>query len=359
MEKAMRNRTRKCTRRIDPERSKEEEPHLSGAYIRTLVKQLTTSSRPLKQEGEPSAKFSPTAKFNEEIDEAQQSQVKKKVRRRSHTSKPYQQRLLNMAEARKEIVAALKFHRAAMRQAETEAIARELRENSQLCPGANFSFPALGVPSSSSPCSSLFPWLPSVDGGLNMNLIPENSGINLNFHQQGIAGSSFFTNNVFDNNDLMASQVISSLPSSSVFSHNNPIEVAPPSSSIPVACPSAVNTASTMAKPPDLDQHTVASPSLAVDDEEMAAEIRSLGEQHEMQLSGTTDMVNSAWWFRFLNSLDVREDDTQGKMDAPFDELMEIPSWFKDGRRGNQGANTVASSSDDYEDFLQDNSFEW
>ncbi|KAF3792269.1 hypothetical protein EJ110_NYTH00371 [Nymphaea thermarum] len=358
----MRNRTRKCTRRIDPERSKEE-PHLSGAYIRTLVKQLTTSSRPLKHEAEASTKFSPAAKCNEAIDDAQQPQVKKKVRRRSHTSKPYQQRLLNMAEARREIVAALKFHRAAMRQAETEAIAREFQDNSQVCPSANFNFPPLGVApssSSSSSCSSLFPWVPSVDSGLNINLLSENPSINLNFHQQGIPDPCFFMNNGIDNNDLMTSQILSSLPSPSIFGHKNPIEIAPPLSSIPVSGLSALNppyTNNSLAKPPDFNQPIVSPSSTAVDDEEIMAEIRSLGEQHETQLSGTTDLVNSAWWFRFLNSLDAKDDGIQGKMDGLFDEFMEIPSWFKDGR-GNQGANPVASSSDDYEDFLQDNSFE-
>lgn len=42
---------------------------------------------------------------------------KKQVRRRLQTRKPYQEKLLNMAEARREIVTALKLHRAAMKQA--------------------------------------------------------------------------------------------------------------------------------------------------------------------------------------------------------------------------------------------------
>ena len=42
----------------------------------------------------------------------QQQPHKKQVRRRLHTSRPYQERLLNMAEARREIVSALKVHRA-------------------------------------------------------------------------------------------------------------------------------------------------------------------------------------------------------------------------------------------------------
>ncbi|KAL8499342.1 hypothetical protein ACS0TY_022357 [Phlomoides rotata] len=40
---------------------------------------------------------------------------KKQVRRRLHTRKPYQEKLLNMAEARREIVTALKLHRASMK----------------------------------------------------------------------------------------------------------------------------------------------------------------------------------------------------------------------------------------------------
>jgi hypothetical protein len=42
--------------------------------------------------------------------------VKKQTRRRMHTSRPYQEGLLNMAEARREIVTALRIHRANMRQ---------------------------------------------------------------------------------------------------------------------------------------------------------------------------------------------------------------------------------------------------
>lgn len=44
-------------------------------------------------------------------------QVKRQVRRRrTHTSRPYQENLLNMAEARREIVTALKIHRASSRR---------------------------------------------------------------------------------------------------------------------------------------------------------------------------------------------------------------------------------------------------
>jgi hypothetical protein len=46
--------------------------------------------------------------------------VKKQTRRRMHTSRPYQEGLLNMAEARREIVTALRIHRANMRQQQSK-----------------------------------------------------------------------------------------------------------------------------------------------------------------------------------------------------------------------------------------------
>ncbi|CAN6206079.1 unnamed protein product [Urochloa humidicola] len=42
-------------------------------------------------------------------------QAKKQARRRTHASRPYQERLVNMGEARREIVSALKIHRASTR----------------------------------------------------------------------------------------------------------------------------------------------------------------------------------------------------------------------------------------------------
>ncbi|KAG4953810.1 hypothetical protein JHK87_039404 [Glycine soja] len=54
--------------------------------------------------------------------QVQQQHHKKQVKRRLHTCRPYQERLLNMAEARREIATALKYHREAMRQANVRSI---------------------------------------------------------------------------------------------------------------------------------------------------------------------------------------------------------------------------------------------
>ncbi|CAN8300951.1 unnamed protein product [Cochlearia groenlandica] len=78
----------------------------SSTYIRSIH---------VKQQQHTSPKMTTTTTT---ADNKTQTQThKKQVRRRLHTSRPYQERLLNMAEARREIVTALKQHRASMRQA--------------------------------------------------------------------------------------------------------------------------------------------------------------------------------------------------------------------------------------------------
>ncbi|KAG2299988.1 hypothetical protein Bca52824_036460 [Brassica carinata] len=89
-------------------RSHKQEPRVSTAtYIQSLVKPQLGSSTTMTT----------TTDSNNNGGKTQTQTHKKQVRRRLHTSRPYQERLLNMAEARREIVTALKQHRASMRQA--------------------------------------------------------------------------------------------------------------------------------------------------------------------------------------------------------------------------------------------------
>ncbi|KAF2304250.1 hypothetical protein GH714_028867 [Hevea brasiliensis] len=65
-----------------------------------------------------------------------------------------------------------------------------------------------------------------------------------------------------------------------------------------------------------------------MDDEEMA-EIRSIGEQHQMEWSDTMNLVTSAWWFKFLKTMDAGpEAKTEDDGYDPFDQLMEFPAWL-------------------------------
>ena len=113
--------------------SKGGENDLSGAYLRKLVKQLG-SSLPKDEATTP---------------------ARKQTRRRVHTSKPYKTTITNMAEARREIVTALKFHRASMKRASEQL---------------QISNPPLPPPPSPSFENPIFPWPSSGPLGLNLNL---------------------------------------------------------------------------------------------------------------------------------------------------------------------------------------------
>lgn len=67
-----------------------------------------------------------------------------------------------------------------------------------------------------------------------------------------------------------------------------------------------------------------------LDDKEMA-EIRSIGEQHQMELSDTLNLATSAWWFKFLKTTEVGPGEDKNVEDYgcyPFDEVMEFPAWL-------------------------------
>ncbi|KAL2544706.1 uncharacterized protein Fot_13939 [Forsythia ovata] len=91
----------------------------------------------------------------------------------------------------------------------------------------------------------------------------------------------------------------------------------------------------------DLDLHP------AMDDKEMA-EIRSIGEQHQMEWNDTMNLVTSAWWFKFLKAMEISpEEKTEDYgLFSPFDEVMEFPAWL----------NANESCLNDYcsDDYLQD-----
>ncbi|KAK9055307.1 hypothetical protein SSX86_026389 [Deinandra increscens subsp. villosa] len=112
--------------------------------------------------------------------EINKAQPKKQVRRRLHTSKPYQERLLNMAEARREIATALKFHRASMRQ-----------QNQT---------PANHVPNSTAPtatptANNHWPMPPPlVQENLDLVLPNQTLGLNLNFKDFNNLNTSIYYN---------------------------------------------------------------------------------------------------------------------------------------------------------------------
>ena len=377
---------------IDKIHKLKEEPHLSGAYIRSLVKQLTSSRtkdpmNPKDLDTVDGEGFSGQniAKFGEGFGENQQShqpqqpqQHKKQVRRRLHTSRPYQERLLNMAEARREIVTALKFHRAAMKQAneqqqqqqqqlqpqqsqplqspqpslESESKIKS-RRNPRIYPSstANFSNYLDSLSYSSFSCAPPNPYSwsaspsapPPLSDNINFALPNQTLGLNLNFH---------------DFNNLDASLYHTTTNPSSVYSSSSPSSSSSPTLSI--ATEEVPCFATSLEGPPVV----AADPSImagagfhpAMDDEEMA-EIKWIGEQHQMEWNDNLNLATSAWWFKFLKTVEIGPEAANVEDDGfhPFDEVMDYPAWLN----GNESCLVPRLDDCCSMDYLQDPALPW
>ncbi|KAJ0089513.1 hypothetical protein Patl1_13727 [Pistacia atlantica] len=368
-----------------------DEPHLSGAYIRSLVKQLTSSRTkdpmnpkdPDCVDGDQSVSAQNLTKFDEGFSETPQNQQpqqpqqhKKQVRRRLHTSRPYQERLLNMAEARREIVTALKFHRAAMKQAsEQQQLEQQQKKQSQplqLTPQpcfeqegkiksrrnpriypsntSNFSnyLDNLSYSSFSGcppPPPSPYSWPVSqvppqpFPETLNFTLPNQTLGLNLNLHDFNNLDTSLYHSS---NNPSIYSSASPSSSSSPTLSFATE-ELPSVAISHDVGGPSAVS---------DVFEFCGTGTGLhpAMDDERMA-EIRSIGEQHQIEWNDTMNFMTSAWWFKFLKTMELEPEEMKTEDDGfhPFDEVMEFPSWL------NANESCLQHLSDNYtDDYLQD-----
>ncbi|KAL4564446.1 hypothetical protein LXL04_028510 [Taraxacum kok-saghyz] len=262
-------------------------PRVSGAYIRSLVKHLTAKDPADGGSGSPENEN----QFSDDISNNQKQQKpKKQVRRRLHTSKPYQERLLNMAEARREIVTALKFHRASMKQQQTATAATnhhplpvQERKPKSTTTTANLYWPITATAP---------PLPPAYNDNLNLFLPSQTLGLNLNFENFENLDSTCFYNTQL------------SMPSSST------------SSSAPVAGKQTESYSGGL-------HH-------AMGDEEME-EIRLLGEKHQIEWNDTINLMTSARWCSFLKNMEMEED--EGDEFYGFDQVMEfpIPNWLING----------------------------
>ncbi|XP_021834942.1 uncharacterized protein [Spinacia oleracea] len=358
-----------------PSATTSDESHHSGSYIRNLVKHLTTT-KPLNTNqnlinndalivgefNQPSTTTKKGDKLgmtkpNNHHNNHQQQGHKKQVRRRLHTSRPYQERLLNMAEARKEIVTALKFHRASMKQAnerkqqpqheqhhhlqhhqsifgvqdyqQTCSIVKNEPSSSSL---ENFSYyPSQNNNSSYTWGNISSPPQPNnMYGTLNNIPLPNQTlGLNLNLQAFTNLDTPFChdinTTTTYNNNN-------SNNPSSSSMSPSSS------SSSTPRDLGTATTTTTTegvgMTSGNCMDMHP------ALDDAEMAV-IRSIGEQHQIEMDDTLNLVKSAWWFKYLKTVDFGKEIKGEKVsydhnnNLPFEELMEFPTWLSANNEDN------------------------
>ncbi|KAI3725176.1 hypothetical protein L1987_64954 [Smallanthus sonchifolius] len=169
-----------------------------------------------------------------------------------------------LSEARREIVAALKFHRASMKQ--------QAANNHGL----------QSPPQSSTSYWHMPPFVPppppqlSYDGNQNFIFPTQSLGLNLNYQS-------------FSNLDTCIYQKPMSVdsPQSSSTPHNS-----------------------------SGDLHH------AMDGEEMD-EIRSLGEQHQIEWNDTINLVTSDQWCSFMNTMKVEAEEVD-----EFDQIMKFPPWL-------------------------------
>ncbi|KAK4380980.1 hypothetical protein Sango_3013800 [Sesamum angolense] len=324
-------------------------PHLSGAYIRSLVKQLT-SSRSTKDssdsnenlEGGGRSASGPADGVSDK--QGKPRQPKKQVRRRAHASRPYQDSLLNMAEARREIVTALKLHRAAMKQAREKQQLEQVKESGPEVPpvGPASSHQSRRNPriyaSNSSSSSDNFPANYAGDGfayspgfyspyswpvspiappqlvqeTLNLQLPSQTLGLNLNLQD-------------FENLDMAAFHC-STNPSSNFSSSSPSTSSSPALSAATEEIPHALQAQTWVAENGDSGLH--------------------FGHQWN------ADSVNSEeYWFKFLNSMEIgpEEQKDEDLVSSPFDDqVMEFPAWL----------NANESFSQHVTDFCSDDSFQ-
>ncbi|XP_071726932.1 uncharacterized protein [Rutidosis leptorrhynchoides] len=302
-----------------------EEPCLSGSYIRTLVKHLTSKDS-LHGDGELKENVTQNGECfineNKNNTQKQPTQHKKQVRRRLHTTRPYQERLLNMAEARKEIVTALKYHRASMKQQESAAQNLDIhtpqekkpksRKIQSLYPPAatttaaattsavTNSYSSLSYPPSYWPSSTIAaPPPPSYYDNQDFVLPSQTLGLTLNFQNFNNLDTNIYQKPVSNNSTLSTSSTPSSSSSSAALS-------------VPVG-----NSSSS-----DGGLHH------AMDDDEME-EIRSLGEQHQIEWNDTVNLVTSARWCSFLKTMEIEtEEGDENDGLNQFDQKIEFPSWL-------------------------------
>ncbi|XP_045804464.1 vacuolar protein-sorting-associated protein 36 isoform X3 [Trifolium pratense] len=331
----------------------------------SLVKQLSTTSRakdlimnPKDQNfvNDGSVSVNQNLSKKGKVVDAQPQQYKKQVRRRLHTTKPYQERLMNMAEARREIVTALKFHRASMKEAseqqkqqqqqqefqeqlqrQRQSLSPQLsqhqsfeqdgrynksRRNHRIYPSCitnsssylnDFSYPSVQN-SYTWPVASVSPIAPPTATTLfaeNLNFILPNQplGLNLNFH---------------DFNNLEFSVHINNPSSSSSYSSGT-------SSSASQDVPSVVTSSQVEGFSIDSNATTHVNGGLhTVMDDEAMAEIKSLGDQYQMEWNDTMNLVKSACWVKYLKHMEHGAPEIKAENDAylDFDQSLEFPAWL-------------------------------
>ncbi|XP_076909603.1 uncharacterized protein LOC143566936 [Bidens hawaiensis] len=305
-------------------KQQQQPPRLSGAYIRSLVKHLTTSVKSKDNEEYP--RLPDSISSNEDIIHQEssppppppQQPYKKQVRRRQHATKPYQERLLNMAEARREIVTALRFHRASkQRQASgencsLEASATAASNTAAVVPSYYWHVPNDNINPPPLPTQTINFALPSQTLGLNLNLQDfKTLDTNLyrnpqsNYYSTSSSSSSSPSTSSSAAIPLAVEEVAGAekvvtqtLTTSSVTSSSRGLHHVMDDEGITEEAVAATTSSITSSSE---------GLHCALDDEGME-EIKSLGEQHQLEWNDTVNMLTYAQWFTFLKTIETEQE---------------------------------------------------
>ncbi|PWA88777.1 hypothetical protein CTI12_AA118470 [Artemisia annua] len=229
-----------------------------------------------------------------------------------------------MAEARKEIVTALKYHRASKQESANNNLdqksSSQTHPQSEQPPYTTTNLPN-HYPSLSCPPSIPYYWPippiippplpPPYHENANFTLPNQTLGLNLNFHDFKNLDANLYHNPLSNSSTSSASASASSCSSTSTSSSAAISEVLVP-------MPEEVMTNSSSGS----DLHH------AMDEDEME-EIRSLGEQHQIEWNDRVNLVKSARWHKFLKTIEIGPEDA--KVDDGldfFDQVTEFPSWL-------------------------------
>ncbi|KAA0038475.1 protein AF-9 [Cucumis melo var. makuwa] len=248
-----------------------------------------------------------------------------------------------MAEARREIVTALKYHRAAMKKAAAAAAAATSTGTSPQSPVEE-----------SSPVRSQ-------EGKIKPRKIPKSSTTAERNRETPQSNFKCYNNNNLKNlcyDPSMMMMMNCSLPSwSSVEGNNNIVDIVLPEQTLGLNLNlqdfknldanlfsnSSVSVSGSTSTSIGRDQEQEGGGGgggmhVAVGEEEMA-EMRTIGEKHEMEWSDKMSMVKSAWWLRFMKmGKKQEEEDQEDQLEGfgygygdPFDQILEFPDWMNNG----------------------------
>ncbi|PNX86192.1 hypothetical protein L195_g042269, partial [Trifolium pratense] len=274
-----------------------------------------------------------------------------------------------MAEARREIVTALKFHRASMKQASEKEqqqkhyqqhqqesllvvshssqqlshvssfdfekdLRFKSRRNPRIYPSctnnfsnefsySSFSNYPISLPIQNShiwPISSSFSPTFLVENS-NYTLPNQSLGLNLSLHDfNNLDATLLLTNNNNNNSSLCSysSPTSSSPPLSLANDHEVPSNGISQGEGVSLEV-DTIESSDTITK-----VNEGGSQSHATIDDESMEEMRSLGEQYQMEWNDTMNLVTSTLWFNFLKQMEHDDD----ACNYVFDEFMEFPAML-------------------------------